>query len=140
MARIITAVLALAASGCGGEIEGIAVGGAVTYDGQPVESGEIGFIPDDASAGQGASAVVTGGRYSIPHSAGLLGGDYRVVIYAERSTGRQIAADESGDEKIDQVVQYLPPVYNDQTRLATTIDVDRDDLDFVLERPSRRRR
>lgn len=138
--RLVPTALLAASLSCGGGEPRYAVGGQVTYDGQPVERGSIGFAPIDPAVGCPAGGPIANGAYLIRSHEGPCAGEYRVIIYAERSTGRSYPADEGSSETIEQFVQYLPPTYNDQTTLTVRLDADRDDLHFILERPSRRRR
>ncbi len=140
MLRTVFMLVAVAMCGCGTEEVGVFLSGAVTYGGDPVEMGEIGFIPVDVHGGKGARGTVVAGKYSIAPSEGLVAGEYFVTIYAEKRTGKLISADEAGNEKVEEVVQYLPAIYNDQTTLKETIDGDRGDLDFNLKKGNRRQR
>ncbi|WP_146397049.1 hypothetical protein [Pseudobythopirellula maris] len=85
--------------------------------------------------GRPAAGEIVDGRYEIPRSEGPFTGEYRVMIYAERPSGRTMQADESGSETLELLEQYLPSTYNDRTTLEAWIDGDRLDLDFPLEKP-----
>ena len=133
-------VLIAAVSGCG-EVEGrFAVGGSVSYDGKPIPEGTISFVPPDVQTRQAAGTEISNGAYAIAKAEGLEPGDYRVVIYAERPSGRKIEADEGSSEMIDEPEQYIPPMYNALTKLTVEISADRSDLNFDLEAPPTRRR
>lgn len=129
-------------AGCGdGDDEGrFAISGKVTFDGQPVTNGNIGFVSIDAGTVEPAGTDVVDGHYSIPRHEGPQEGSYKVVIYADRSNGRKIEADEGSTEMIDQMEQYIPGVYNARSTLTVEISGDRDDLDFDLEKQKRTRR
>lgn len=141
---VIVSLAALFLGGCGSEgPPRFAVSGQVVYDGKPVTNGNIGFVPTQSSAAKSAGADIVDGRYEIPGYKGLLEGSYKVVIYAERPTGRKLQADEGSTERIDELVQYIPDVYNVSTTLSADVSGDREDLDFMLEKPKpgvRRRR
>ena len=126
--------------GCADTSGRLAISGNVSYDGQPLPNGTIGFAPQDASTGKAAGAEIIDGRYEISHDDGPLAGTYQVRVYAERPTGRKLQADEGSSETIDQMVQYIPPLYNDRTTLTAELTADREDLDFTLEKPKRGRR
>jgi hypothetical protein len=51
-------------TGCGGSSSGIS--GSVTYEGQPVENGNITFNPADGKGPQ-AGGTITDGQYKIDH-------------------------------------------------------------------------
>jgi len=129
--------------GCGDTEGRFSLSGTVTYDGQPINNGNIGFIVAGSSTGKSVGADVIDGHYEIPRHEGPQAGAYKVMIYAERPSGRKIEAEEGSTEMIDQLVQYIPDVYNDRTTLTIELSSDRDDLNFDLEKPKqvkRRRR
>lgn len=129
-----------ALSGCG-EVEGrYAVGGAVSYDGKPIPDGTISFVPPDVQSRRAAGAEINNGVYAIAKADGLEAGDYQVVIFAERPSGRKIEADEGSSEMIDEPEQYIPRMYNALTTLSVEISADQTDLNFDLEAPPKRRR
>jgi hypothetical protein len=102
----------------------------VTIDGAPLPDGSIDFIPVDARAAQPAGARIDQGEYAIAADQGLLPGEYRVQIHAERSTGKKIW-DGMGDERapagkknmVDQLESYVPARYNSRTELKATIEL-----------------
>ena len=124
--------------GCGpGGPPLLGVSGQVTYDGQPVSNGSIGFSPTDPSAGKGGAADLIEGRYEFPD--GLPAGNYTVWIEAQRPSGKKFPS-EDGGAPVDQLVQYIPAAYNTDSTLQVEITTDRDDLDFLLEKVAPRRR
>ena len=138
---LIVSTFCLLANGCGSDgPPKFALSGQVTYDGQPVSNGNIGFIASDASTGKSAGCEVVDGRYQIPRYEGLLAGTYKVVIYAERPTGRKLQADEGSSEMVDELEQYIPEIYNARSTLTVEISSDREDLNFDLEKPKQTRR
>lgn len=81
------AVLTLAiAGGCSSSgLEGtIPIRGKVTYQGTPLESGEVRYVPVDANNGRVARGKLdSSGRYrltTLKDDDGALPGDYRVVV------------------------------------------------------------
>jgi hypothetical protein len=64
--------------GCGGALS---VSGTVTYDGKPIEDGQISFLPVDGK-GTPAGAPIVGGKYRI--DKGLDVGQRRVEILGNR--------------------------------------------------------
>jgi hypothetical protein len=61
------------------------VSGKVTYNGQPVETGAIQFIPDDLENSRAASGTIKNGSYYLTTAVdgdGALPGDYKVSISA----------------------------------------------------------
>ncbi len=118
-----------------------ALSGKVSYDGQPVEDGSIKFFPADSETATGVSGVITEGQYEIPRAQGPTAGNHKVWIEARKPSGIKIPS-EDGGPSIDQLVQYIPAVYNVRSNLVEEITDDRDDLDFMLEKvePEPRRR
>ncbi|QDS98226.1 hypothetical protein [Adhaeretor mobilis] len=128
--------------GCGGDgAEGrFAISGKVTFDGQPVTNGNIGFVSTKPGTVEPAGTDVVDGQYSVPQYEGPTEGTYKVVIYADRPSGRKIEADEGSTEMMDQMEQYIPEVYNARSTLTVEISGDRDDLDFDLKKQKQTRR
>jgi len=128
--------------GCGEvDDEGrFAISGTVTYDGQPVVNGNIGFVSAESGAGKASGTDVVDGHYEISRPDGPREGSYMVIIYADRPTGRSIEADEGSTEVVDEMEQYIPKIYNSHSKLTVEISGDRDDLDFDLKKPKRTRR
>src|SRR5690606_16668442 len=83
---------ALAVAGCGGDgIPRVPVAGRVTLDGQPLQQGQITFMPDEGE--NVAAGAVTSGSFKIPRSEGPSPGPHRVMIWSKVPTGNQIVAD-----------------------------------------------
>lgn len=147
------AVLAWAAcsalAGCGSDSPRVAVEGLVTFDGQPLPSGQIAFIPLSAQSAPTAGATIAQGRYAIAADQGPFPGEHRVEIRAFRGTGKKVW-DGMGDENappsqkryVEELEQYIPRMYNDESTLRVTITgPKRDRHDFPLRStsaPSRR--
>jgi len=63
------------------------VSGTVTYNGKPLERGNINFAPDDAK-GRAAGGTISNGRYSLTTQDpddGALPGKYRVSVVAKET-------------------------------------------------------
>ena len=58
------------------------VSGKVTYNGEPVKSGVITFVPDFSKGnnGGGTAAEIIDGEYTLKSEFGILGGAYHVTI------------------------------------------------------------
>ena len=133
---LFTLLLCWSAVGCGGRNPDgrFAVSGSVTYDGQPVTNGTIGFGSDSLLP---AGAEIVDGRYEIPRGQGPQQGTYSVMIYADRPSGRMVPGDEGSTEMVSEMEQYIPMIYNSRSALQVEISGDREDLDFDLEKPSK---
>jgi len=125
--------------GCGDSSGRLAISGSVTFDGEPVTNGNIGFVASDTANGKTVGADIVDGQYTIARDQGPMTGTYKVMIYAERPTGRKIQADEGSQESVDQLIQYIPMMYNDRSTLKVDLTEDRENLDFNLEKPAQKR-
>lgn len=120
--------------GCGrADRDRVAVSGQVTFDGRPLENGQLVFEP----RGQGRMAIaqLVDGRYSIAAERGPTAGHYIVRITAARPTGEQASGGPtSGGELRDVYAQFLPAKYNEASELELQIDPAQGDLaqDFDL--------
>jgi hypothetical protein len=89
-----------------------AVSGTVTYNGKPLESGKISFVPDDSNT-VGASAVIKDGSYSLStggENDGARAGKYKVTVTAKEDSLEKAKADFAKANKgIDP--GYLPGRY-----------------------------
>lgn len=133
--RLIVILLGGALFGCSGDASRFTLSGAVSYDGQQVANGNIGFVPvSESGEAKAVGADVVDGRYEVPRHEGPLAGTYKVVIYAEKPGSRMIR-DEGSSEMVAELVQYIPEVYNAGSTLMVDISEDRDDLNFDLEKP-----
>jgi hypothetical protein len=82
---VLAALLTVLAAGCGAAEEPLSrvpVTGDVTLNGQPLKSGVILFVPDQATAGPAAMAVITDGKYELSETEGPIFGHHRVEIEA----------------------------------------------------------
>lgn len=127
-------VVYLPTAGCGG-LQQAELSGEVTYDGTPVESGFMRFFPVQGTPGDGASANIEDGKYSLAADDGLVAGAYRVSIMASRETGRKIKVPEPTPDAPSHVMetfQYLPEKFNSRTELQVTLKPGSNKEDFVL--------
>jgi hypothetical protein len=124
------AALLIGAAGCEGAKRG-AVCGQVTLDGQPVDGGEIRFIP---AVGIPAWAKIAKGRYAIGGSAGPSIGEARVEIRQARKTGKSIPAAPPAppNAMIEQTVEAIPARYNLRSELTAKIEPGNNVADFAL--------
>jgi hypothetical protein len=128
----------LAGGGCGGGDELLSkrcsVTGTVTFDGQPVENGQIIFTPK-GKEGSVAGALIEDGEYFIPRDKGPVAGRHSVSITASRKTGEQKKAimPAPPGEMIDVMEAYIPKKYNDQTTLSVELKAgENSEVDFDL--------
>jgi len=88
------------------------VSGTVTFDGQPLESGEILFFPA-GGGGTPEGGTIAGGKFEFQATAGAK----RVEITATREEGGPAA------DGLPNYVSFIPPRYNSQSTLTQTVEV-----------------
>lgn len=140
--RIVILLLSVTLAGCADENAAgrFVLSGAVTYNGQPVTNGTIELFPAEGNSGKPAGAEIIDGHYEMQRALGPELGAYKVVILANRPSGRRVPADEGSTELVDIPEQYIPEIYNVRTTLKTEISGDQADLNFDLQKPKRSRR
>ena len=82
------ATLGFAIAGCG-ETGRMMVSGNVMIDKKPVDRGLITF-ESVSDPGKPTGASIANGKFAIDKSRGLHPGDYRVILQAQRRTGKKI--------------------------------------------------
>ena len=118
--RLVPLLLVLAVGGCGGRsgIERVAVSGSVSYRGEPVEVGQIRFIPVESTRAPVTVENIRGGAYKTETSGGVPVGDFRVEIRMydaeEYLTGPRVAGSPAAK-------QLLPDKYNRDSELRMSI-------------------
>jgi hypothetical protein len=131
---LLTLIALSALLGCAGSDAGRAsVSGKVTFDGEPVKTGQISFEPQ----GQGRIGIaqIVDGAYQMPPQQGPTPGKYTVRITADRPTGKQVqsASDTSGRPAGESYEQYIPEKYNQRSELTVEIGAEPDAVhDFAL--------
>ncbi len=123
--------LILGGAGCSrDEVVRASVDGNVTFDGKPVESGTILFIPEPGVVGPPVQVMIENGKYASPESSGPTVGQNAVQIFAVRKTGRilKIEGQESAEE-----VQYIPKKYNDESTEKVEIQSGKNHFDYELK-------
>jgi hypothetical protein len=106
-------------AGCGGVDDApatVTVMGEVTFDGQPLPTGEIIFRPTDGN-GRADAAPIKDGKYSLECT---LGGR-AVTITALREVSGVVVQELETGEAGGEVEQYIPEAYNDRTTLTADV-------------------
>jgi hypothetical protein len=137
--KMFCGLLCMLLAGCGrsGELkfEKAPVTGNVTYQGKPLESGMIRFIPDSKVVegrvpGKPTFAKIEAGHYAIPAERGATVGKNRIEIVSYRKTGK---VSKMEDTTIEETEQVLPDTYNTATTLSADVKPEANQLDFTLE-------
>ncbi|MEO2045576.1 MAG: hypothetical protein ABGX16_03260 [Pirellulales bacterium] len=123
-------------SGCSkGGPECVVVSGLVTYQGKPVESGEMRFFPIEGTVAPMTGSQIEGGRYQVKHHGGVQVGTHKIEILAFEVKENKPSVGQGQSYGGPPRHQYLPPKYNKNTELKLTIDSGSGPVahDFVLE-------
>lgn len=115
-------LIVLTVAGCDSPSSRLGVHGTVNLDGQSLEDGLIGFVPQPGTVGPSAGSEVLEGKYRIGSDKGLLPGSYRVEISGWRKTGRK-KKDFMGNED-DELEPVVPRRYNERTKLTADVTSD----------------
>lgn len=132
----------LAMSGCGddGPLT-VRVGGAVTFDGKPLEEGKITLTPTGETPGGSYAGEIKDGKYEIPKEDGpLANGSYRVEISAIAKKGKSLPnVVDPGGPSLAVFEELIPPVYNRSSTLSMkpTEDTGANNFDFALTKPGK---
>ncbi|MCS7306377.1 MAG: hypothetical protein NZ602_14875 [Thermoguttaceae bacterium] len=108
-------------SGCGSSL--VVVEGQVTWDGKPVEEGNIVFEPADGQ-GPTAGGKIQNGQYRLAGPSAVQPGDKIVRITGTRKTGRKVEAGPPvapPGTLVEEIESYIPAQYNSQSKLRCTI-------------------
>lgn len=132
---VVTCLVVIA--GCRQRYEGPrrgAVQGKITLDGQVVKEGAITFTPVQGRQGPTAGGDIVDGVYDIPESKGPVVGKSRVAIRAPVKTGKMIPAPPVAGPAgmMDEILESIPPQFNEQTILIKDISSGDNTIDFEL--------
>jgi hypothetical protein len=123
------------------------VSGNVTYKNQPVEKGQISFIPDDPKTGRPAQGFIENGRYTLTTATdgdGALPGKYKVTIKSQDVDNTQVletvikkgGGGRQGDiaKAASKAKNLVPAKYQltDTSGLEVTVEAKGNKLDFPL--------
>jgi len=118
--------------GCG-SADRASVQGRVTFEGQPVDLGNIVFVPE-AGEGIKMAAPIEDGKYQIETKRGVQPGTYLVEISWSKKTGRQVPSADPGI-MMDEMQEALPAQYNTETTLRRELQRGENVHDFELPTP-----
>lgn len=127
--------LSIAFIGCGQQGPArCVVSGLVTFNGKPIANGEIRFVP--TVSGPVSGAPIIDGNYIVEHKGGVPLGKHTVRITAYTIDANDAALDEGDIAEIGGAseYQYLPPEFNEESRLTVEITAENNPFtkDFEL--------
>jgi hypothetical protein len=112
--------LALALVGCGKSgVERVYVSGKATYDGQPIEIGQIRFVPMTPATGPVTIERIEDGAYETKTTGGVTVGTHRVEMRMYDSHEYETAPRVAGSASVKQL---LPDKYNRNSELTLNVD------------------
>lgn len=120
----IAGVALLVLTGCGpAGPRPMKVWGEVTFDGKPLESGSIRFLPlPNSTQGTATEGDIQNGRYEIPAKDGPLSSlTYKVEIRAQRKVGTVANPMNPTGPPLDRFDNFIPAAYNHESTLTATI-------------------
>ncbi|MCC7336141.1 MAG: hypothetical protein IT422_13660 [Pirellulaceae bacterium] len=111
--------------------------GKVTYNGEPVDRGNISFLPMNPDSQRVAGGKIEDGAYSFEEEYGANAGQYKVEIRWQKKTGDTFT-DAFGN--VDDVrVEAIPAEFNTATTLTADIGAGKT-YDFDLESDKKARK
>jgi hypothetical protein len=122
--------------GCGSGPKLMRVWGEASFDGKPIEQGEIILFPSEETRGPSVGGPIENGRYDIAAATGpQAGGTYRVEITGLRKGKKYTPAANGEGPVVEPMVNYVPDIYNRRTTLRLTISevAEENQRDFKLE-------
>jgi hypothetical protein len=121
-------------SGCGERDPRLAVAGTVTFKGEPLDRGQIEFLPPGGKGSQSGTGIVNG-RYEIPRDNGLLPGTYEVRIFSYDTKGVKVPDPDAvpGDPGAVQFKERIAPKYNVKSTLKADVKRGNTTFDFSVD-------
>lgn len=105
--------------------------GKITYDNEPVDAGNISFIPESGDQ-RVSGGNITAGVYTVTEADGANSGPYRVEIHWHKKTGRQFK-DSGLNLLIDERKEGLPERFHAQSKLRVEVFAKNTKFDFDLK-------
>jgi hypothetical protein len=111
--------IVVAASSCGSRDPQpplYAISGRITYQGKPLETGKVVFIPTEVGGGKAYYAQIQNGEFRGEATAG----EKNVQIISERPTGEVIKGDRGEEFIVTESV--LPKQYGEFSKIMFTVE------------------
>lgn len=120
LASSVAIMLAVVATGCGKSgVERVYVSGKATYDGKPIEIGQIRFVPVSPATGPVTIERIEDGAYATKTTGGVTIGTHRVEMRMYDSHEYETAPRVAGSASVKQL---LPDKYNRNSELTLNVD------------------
>lgn len=109
-------------AGCNQGPRTMRIWGQVTFDGQPIEEGDIVFFPSSDTNAPSTGGPIVKGAYDVAADQGpIAGGSYRVEIKG-LGKPRKYTPNASGEGPFIEVRDnFVPAKYNRETTLTVTV-------------------
>jgi hypothetical protein len=128
----IVAAAACSLSGCGAgdDLPREPISGTVTFEGQPIRSGSIQFVPQKTKEGVASGGIIADGRFSVARDDGPVPGSYQVMIFAADQTqaaspveppGAGATPAEKKKARAERSAVLIPVRYNMQSELTAEV-------------------
>jgi hypothetical protein len=130
----IATATACIASGCGSgdDLPREPISGTVTFEGQPIASGSIQFLPRQTKEGIASGGVIADGRFRVVREDGPVPGSYQVMIFASDPTqaaspveppgpGAGATTAEKKQARAKRSAELLPLRYNLKSELIAEV-------------------
>ncbi len=130
----LTVAFLVASVGCGKKATNgrLPVSGTVTFQGAPLDSGSIQFMPADTAGQFGGGAVITNGEYKIPEQQGLPVGKYKIVISAG-DPSQPVPEGQMPGETGPPAKERIPEEYNVKSDKVVEVVTDKENVfDFAI--------
>jgi len=128
---VISLAALMGVNGCGKSgVPRAAVEGTVTFEGAPIESGTIRFVPQTGVSGPPVELEVKDGKYRSASNTAATVGLNVVQVVATRKTGKTIKT--IMGEEAEEVEQFIPSKYNEASELTVDVQSKRNEFNFDL--------
>lgn len=121
-------------------LEKVIVEGTVSFNGTPIENGEIRFYPTEGTVGPVSGGPIVNGNYVAKAKGGVPVGTHNVQIKGFQAAENADIDESSGTMipggSIGPPVQFVPEQFNTKTKLTVTIEggTERVTKDFDLKK------
>jgi len=133
------AMLLLLLSGCGPRSDRLAVSGAVTLDGAPLDEGSIRLTSTGNGKLFASGAMIQNGKFNVPQEKGLPPGTYRVEISSpDTAVPPVVYKGAPGEPALPPTApERIPPEYNSNSKQIVEVSMHGDnhfEFDIVRRR------